>query len=404
MRKKAMKLLSVMLAIFMAFAAVPLSGLARIDLPIFRASAVEETETEISGKLGTKLTWSIDKARKTLTIDNKGQMISFSTTEAPWKNYKSYFDAVVINDGCANVGAGAFSECENIVSVDLPSSIRTIDDSAFYGCGLKTIEIPYGVTSIEGSSFYGCRQLTTIKLPDSVKAIGYDAFGGCSSLERVVIPDSVTNMDNSVFSGCTALSEVSMGSGITTIWNNAFAGCTNLSTIIIPYNCTRIRGSAFAGCSNLSKIYIYNKGCSIDQDAIPITATIYGFTGSSAESFATKYGYNFVSIDTPCEHEYSNDCDNSCNKCGEIRDAAHSFGGWTVEREATCSQTGLQIRTCSVCGAVEREALPLIDHTDANDDGICDICKKQFALRYPKNGVCGPKLTWTLDRCSSLPC
>lgn len=397
MRKKAMKLLSVMLAIFMAFAAVPLSGLARIDLPIFRASAVEETETEISGKLGTKLTWSIDKARKTLTIDNKGQMISFSTTEAPWKNYKSYFDAVVINDGCANVGAGAFSECENIVSVDLPSSIRTIDDSAFYGCGLKTIEIPYGVTSIEGSSFYGCRQLTTIKLPDSVKAIGYDAFGGCSSLERVVIPDSVTNMDNSVFSGCTALSEVSMGSGITTIWNNAFAGCTNLSTIIIPYNCTRIRGSAFAGCSNLSKIYIYNKGCSIDQDAIPITATIYGFTGSSAESFATKYGYNFVSIDTPCEHEYSNDCDNSCNKCGEIRDAAHSFGGWTVEREATCSQTGLQIRTCSVCGAVEREALPLIDHTDANDDGICDICKKQFALRYPKNGVCGPKLTWTLD-------
>ena len=397
MRKKAMKLISVMLAIFMAFAAVPLSGLAGIDLPIFRASAVEETETEISGKLGTKLTWSIDKASKTLTIDNKGQMISFSTTEAPWKNYKSYFDAVVINDGCANVGAGAFSGCENIVSVDLPSSISTIDDSAFYCCGLKTIEIPYGVTSIEVSSFYGCRQLTTVDLPESVKTIGYDAFGGCSSLERVVIPDSVTNMDNSVFSGCTALSEVSMGSGITTIWNNAFAGCTNLSTIIIPYNCTRIRGSAFAGCSNLSKIYIYNKGCSIDQDAIPITATIYGFTGSSAESFATKYGYNFVSIDTPCEHEYSNDCDNSCNKCGEIRDAAHSFGGWTVEREATCSQTGLQIRTCSVCGAVEREALPLIDHTDANDDGICDICKKQFALRYPKNGVCGPKLTWTLD-------
>ena len=89
MRKKAMKLLSVMLAIFMAFAAVPLSGLAGIDLPIFRASAVEETETEISGKLGTKLAWSIDKASKTLTINNKGQMISFSTTEAPWKNYKS---------------------------------------------------------------------------------------------------------------------------------------------------------------------------------------------------------------------------------------------------------------------------------------------------------------------------
>ena len=397
MRKKAMKLLSVMLAIFMAFAAVPLSGLAGIDLPIFRASAVEETETEISGKLGTKLAWSIDKASKTLTIDNKGQMISFSTTEAPWKNYKSYFDAVVINEGCANVGGAAFSGCENIVSVDLPSSISTIDGNAFSNCGIKKLKIPYGVTSIEGSSFYGCRQFTTVDLPESVKTIGDSAFGSCSSLERVVIPDSVTNMGNRVFSGCTALSEVSLGSGLSTIGYSVFKNCTNLTIINIPSNCKQVDNFAFAGCSNLSQVYIYNKGCSIDQDAIPITAAIYGFTGSSAESFATKYGYNFVSIDTPCEHEYSNDCDNSCNKCGEIRDAAHSFGGWTVEREATCSQTGLQIRTCSVCGAVEREALPLIDHTDANDDGICDICKKQFALRYPKNGVCGPKLTWTLD-------
>lgn len=397
MRKKAMKLISVMLAIFMAFAAVPLSGLAGIDLPIFRASAVEETETEISGKLGTKLTWSIDKASKTLTIDNKGQMISFSTTEAPWKNFKSYFDTVVINDGCANVGEGAFSGCENIVSVDLPSSVSTIDFGAFSGCGLEKIEMPYGVTSIELCSFSGCRQLTTIELPESVCTIRDSAFESCSSLERVVIPDSVTDMGRYIFSGCTALSEVSLGSGITAIWYCVFKNCTNLTAISIPYNCKQIDNFAFAGCSNLSQIYIYNKGCSIDQDAIPITATIYGFTGSTAEDFATQYGYNFVSIDVPCEHEYSNDCDNSCNKCGEIRDAAHSFGGWTVEREATCSQTGLQIRTCSVCGTVECDALPLIDHTDANDDGICDICKKQFALRYPKNGVCGPKLTWTLD-------
>ncbi len=420
MRKKAMKLLSVMLAIFMAFAAVPLSGLAGIDLPIFRASAVEETETEISGKLGTKLAWSIDKASKTLTIDNKGQMISFSTTEAPWKNYKSYFDAVVINDGCANVGAGAFSGCENIVSVDLPSSISTIDDSAFYGCGLKTIEIPYGVKTINSSSFSFCRNLETVKLaygvttigsyafeycinlininiPDSVEVLGSAAFRNCIRLENIKISDSVGHLGSYTFADCVSLSNVLLGSRIKTIGNNAFAGCKNLSVISMPYFCGKISMSAFAGCSNLSQVYIYNKGCSIDQDAIPITATIYGFTGSTAEDFATQYGYNFVSIDTPCEHEYSNDCDNSCNKCGEIRDAAHSFGGWTVEREATCSQTGLQIRTCSVCGTVEREALPLIDHTDANDDGICDICKKQFALRYPKNGVCGPKLTWTLD-------
>ena len=420
MRKRAMKLISVMLAIFMAFAAVPLSGLAGIDLPIFRASAVEETETEISGKLGTKLAWSIDKASKTLTIDNKGQMISFSTTEAPWKNYKSYFDAVVINDGCANVGAGAFSGCENIVSVDLPSSISTIDVSAFSGCGLKTIEIPYGVISIEDSAFLKCWNLESVDLhngiskigsfafencislkevilPTSIKSIGFAAFSGCSCLEKINIPDGVTALNGLVFENCDSLSEISLGSGLTTIFSEAFKNCNSLRYVSIPCSCQRILSYAFENCSNLSQAFIYSSTCSMSKYAFPSTTSIYGFSDSTAESFAKQLNYNFVSIDTPCEHEYSNDCDNSCNKCGEIRDAAHSFGGWTVEREATCSQTGLQIRTCSVCGAVEREALPLIDHTDANDDGICDICKKQFALRYPKNGVCGPKLTWTLD-------
>lgn len=205
MRKKAMKLLSVMLAIFMAFAAVPLSGLAGIDLPIFRASAVEETETEISGKLGTKLAWSIDKASKTLTINNKGQMISFSTTEAPWKNYKSYFDAVVINEGCANVGAGAFSGCENIVSVDLPSSIRTIDDSAFYGCGLKTIEIPYGVISIEDSAFLKCWNLESVDLHNGISKIGSFAFENCISLKEVILPTSIKSIGFAAFSGCSCL-------------------------------------------------------------------------------------------------------------------------------------------------------------------------------------------------------
>ena len=420
MRKKAMKLISVMLAIFMAFAAVPLSGLAGIDLPIFRASAVEETETEISGKLGTKLAWSIDKASKTLTIDNKGQMISFSATEAPWKNYKSYFDAVVINEGCANVGAGAFSGCENIVSVDLPSSISTIDVSAFSGCGIKKIEIPYGVISIEDSAFLKCWNLESVDLhngiskigsfafencislkevilPTSIKSIGFAAFSGCSCLEKINIPDGVTALNGLVFENCDSLSEISLGSGLTTIFSETFKNCNSLRYVSIPCSCQRILSYAFENCSNLSQAFIYSSTCSMSKYAFPSTTSIYGFSDSTAESFAKQLNYNFVSIDTPCEHEYSNDCDNSCNKCGEIRDAAHSFGGWTVEREATCSQTGLQIRTCSVCGAVEREALPLIDHTDANDDGICDICKKQFALRYPKKGVCGPKLTWTLD-------
>lgn len=292
MRKKAMKLLSVMLAIFMAFAAVPLSGLAGIDLPIFRASAVEETETEISGKLGTKLTWSIDKASKTLTIDNKGQMISFSATEAPWKNYKSYFDAVVINEGCANVGAGAFSGCENIVSVDLPSSISTIDCSAFSGCGIEKIKIPYGVTSIGDSAFNNCRNITNITIPDSVGSIGYRAFYYCINLSSVTLPDSVKIIREEAFDKTALYNDVStwkndvlyignyliaarnyifgdyiIESGTKVIADYAFYDCSNLIDVIIPDSVTNIGDSAFNDCRSLTSITIPDGVTSIGDSA-----------------------------------------------------------------------------------------------------------------------------------------
>ena len=54
------------------------------------ASAVEETDTTISGTIGTKLSWEIDKTTKVLTIDNNGAMVSFASDAAPWRNYKNY--------------------------------------------------------------------------------------------------------------------------------------------------------------------------------------------------------------------------------------------------------------------------------------------------------------------------
>ena len=398
MRKAITKTVAVMLATILFFAAAPLSGILEIGLPIYQAKAVEITDTEISGKLGTKLNWSIDIASKTLMIDNSGIMPSFSSTKAPWKDYKSYFDTVVISDGCDNIGQNAFEGCDNIVSVDLPITLYSIDSYAFLYCGnLSKIEIPYGVTEIGNSSFADCENLKSVEMPNSIKSICGYAFAHCTSLESITLPDSVTLLGYNAFYDCTALSNISLGSGISAVGSNAFSNCTSLAEVILPYNCVELCYCAFANCTNLARIYIYNRNCSIDQTAIPLTATIYSFANSPVENFTTQYGYNFVSIDTPCDHEYSNNCDDSCNKCGEIREASHQFGEWVIEREATCTLTGLKVRTCSVCNAPEREPLPLLDHTDADDNGICDICKKQFALRYPQKGVCGPNLTWALD-------
>ena len=46
-----------------------------------------------------------------------------------------------------------------------------------------------------------------------------------------------------------------------------------------------------------------------------------------------------------------------------VTKAAHSFGEWTVSKEATCTEAGEETRTCSVCGATETQAIPAKGHT-----------------------------------------
>ncbi len=376
MKNAVKKALSVMLVAVMLFGAAPLNGFVDLELFGIRASAVEVTDTTISGTIGTKLSWEIDKTTKVLTIDNDGAMVSFASDDAPWKSYKSYFNHVVVNEGCTNISQDAFYECGNIKSFDIPTTVISIDSNAFFGCsGLKDIAIPSSVTNI-----------------------GSWAFRNCSNLETIIIPDGVSKIGSSAFAYCENLSSVLIGSGVETISSSSFMGCENLTEIYIPNKCNSIGGSAFASCPNLTGIYIFNRNCSIAENAISIYSTIYGFTGSTAETFANTYGYNFVSIDTPCEHTYSNDCDTSCNICGETRETgAHDYSDWTVTKEATCNKTGLTERTCSICGDVDKEIIEMLPHTDEDEDGICEVCEKQFEIKYPMHGVCGENLTWTLS-------
>ena len=59
----------------------------------------------------------------------------------------------------------AFSNCENLISVEIPNSVTSIGDSAFRGCtGLTSIIIPTSVTSIERSTFISCSKLNSYYL------------------------------------------------------------------------------------------------------------------------------------------------------------------------------------------------------------------------------------------------
>ena len=67
----------------------------------------------------------------------------------------------------------------NIKSVKIPDSVKTIEDSAFFGCiNLKTITIPKSVKTIGKDAFEGYHKNLTIKTPKGSAAAKYaKAYG-----------------------------------------------------------------------------------------------------------------------------------------------------------------------------------------------------------------------------------
>ncbi|HHT23767.1 MAG TPA: leucine-rich repeat domain-containing protein [Bacteroidales bacterium] len=73
----------------------------------------------------------------------------------------------------------------------LPQTVKHIDVSAFSGCDLLTeVELPSGLTSIGNYSFENCTGLTRVFIPQNVNIIGYAAFNNCTGLKEFAINKS----------------------------------------------------------------------------------------------------------------------------------------------------------------------------------------------------------------------
>lgn len=183
----------------------------------------------------------------------------------------------------------------NAPNYETPSSVKSIESYAFYGCeGLKSVNISYGVTSIGNKAFYDCIRLTSVTIPSSVTTIGLDAFYNCNKLTSItvdknnqkyssdergvlfdknktelikypagntassyVVPDGVKEFENFAFFGCKNLTSVTIPSSMTIIAPSAFKDCINLTSVTIPKSVNKIWYAAFSGCDNLQTVY-YN--------------------------------------------------------------------------------------------------------------------------------------------------
>lgn len=69
-----------------------------------------------------------------------------------------------------------------------------------------------------------------------------------------------------------------------------------------------------------------------------------------------------------------------CSVCGLVITAQktvpvkeHTYTT-VVVTPATCTNEGVQVITCTVCGQSQTQTIPLVSHSDSNGDGVCDEC------------------------------
>ena len=123
----------------------------------------------------------------------------------------------------------------------IPSTIRynnnsyevvSINTAAFLDClTLTTIEIPSSVKTIEMDAFGRCKNLKSVVFSEGVMFIGFAAFAECTSLISIVLPNSVIRLDESVFESCRALESITLGKSLTTIRRFVFQNCFALKYV-----------------------------------------------------------------------------------------------------------------------------------------------------------------------------
>lgn len=157
------------------------------------------SKPSISGQCGDNINYNFDN--NILTFTGVGDMWEDSETMLELNDYKPFIHSIIFQEGITSIKSSAFSDCINLHSIALPSSLESINHNAFKGSGLQSVTIPNNVTFIGEEAFAECMNLTSATLGGSLQFLSNGVFSNCRNLSSIFLPYSLTYLAPEVIHG-----------------------------------------------------------------------------------------------------------------------------------------------------------------------------------------------------------
>nr|WP_319488546.1 leucine-rich repeat protein [uncultured Caproiciproducens sp.] len=161
-------------------------------------------------------------------------------------------------------------------------------------------EIKVGTTAIEEMALANCTDLKSIEIPSSVKSIDGWAFDHCERLSDITFlgNSELDFIGKCAFQSCYCLKNISIPSSVQTITDEAFHICYGLTSVTITSNIKTISASSFLLCANLKNFYIIGDKI---PDHLPLSQNTFLFKDNGSNYEMTNYYGNKSGIEIPTE-------------------------------------------------------------------------------------------------------
>lgn len=275
-------------------------------------------------------------------------------TSRPWHFIGKEVNKIVIEDGITSIEAPyLFYSCLNVEDMYISKTMKQIVESAFLGCGMKSVVIPGSLKVISESAFSGCSRLESVVISEGVETIGERAFEFCDSLTSVEMPNSLGRIESGAFMGCDAMKTLVFSPNVKFIGKGIIGGMQSLEHIYFTGEVPKFEASYYYQYTGFT---------------VHVPSYLESWKSYKAGEYRNREYVIYV-VKYDCAHS----CDKwtnadgdkhtaKCSNCGQTISASHTWTEKSVDKTPTCTEAGSKTMQCKTCGATKAEPIEPTGH------------------------------------------